>query len=258
MACEFSRRGGVVKMQSKSVSASTTGAVVVKPDAGYTGLDQVSVAQVKVQEKTAAPSTSQQIFTPDNGFTGLSKVTVGAIKLQGKVVIPSASQQTVKPDAGYNGLSQVVVGGVKLQSKTVTAGTVQQTVTPDSGYTGLSQVIINPPSGQTVKKITATVAGDAKNYLDISNTAGISDILAVYVCASISYARLSDGQIYSAAYFKDANATNGAMVKTTGNGISALLPTAVGVSLVSGNIRVQVAVPNIFLYADYNVCIYGT
>ena len=208
MACEFSRRGGVVKMQSKSVSASTTAPVVVKPDAGYTGLDQVSVAQVKLQEKSVTPSTSQQIFTPDSGFTGLSKVTVGAIKLQGKVVIPSASQQTVKPDAGYNGLSQVVVGGVKLQSKTVTAG--------------------------------------------------ISDILAVYVCASISYARLSDGQIYSAAYFKDANATNGAMVKTTDNGISALLPTAVGVSLVSGNIRVQVAVPNIFLYADYSVCIYGT
>ena len=179
-------------MQSKSVSASTTGAVVVKPDAGYTGLDQVSVVQVKLQEKSVTPSTSQQIFTPD------------------------------------------------------------------SGYTGLSQVLINPPSGQTVKKITATVAGDAKNYLDISNTAGISDILAVYVCASISYARLSDGQIYSAAYFKDANATNGAMVKTTDNGISALLPTAVGVSLVSGNIRVQVAVPNIFLYADYSVCIYGT
>ena len=54
MACEFSRRGGVVKMQSKSVSASTTGAVVVKPDAGYTGLDQVSVAQVERLQRIAS------------------------------------------------------------------------------------------------------------------------------------------------------------------------------------------------------------
>ena len=97
MACEFSRRGGVVKMQSKSVSASTTAPVVVKPDAGYTGLDQVSVAQVKLQEKSVTPSTSQQIFTPDSGFTGLSKVTVNQVLLQDRTITPASLPYTVSP-----------------------------------------------------------------------------------------------------------------------------------------------------------------
>lgn len=76
MACEFSRRGGVVKLQKKTVSASATGKVNVTPDAGYTALSDVEVNQIQLQSKSLLPSSLPYTFSPDATYVGLKNAVV--------------------------------------------------------------------------------------------------------------------------------------------------------------------------------------
>lgn len=165
MACEFSRRGGVVKMQSKAVNASTTGAVKVSADTGYTGLSEVTVNQVMVQEKTATPSAAQQTFTPDSGYAGISKMTVNAAPLQTRSVTPSSSQQVITPGSGYIGMSKVTVAGVTTYKRwsyntngsNVTATSI--TIPNTNGLTSVFSVQImgdGTPSGYVSSVSVAT------------------------------------------------------------------------------------------------------
>lgn len=76
MACEFSRRGGVVKLQKKTVSASTTGKVNVLPDPGYTALSGVDVNQIQLQSKSILPGSLPYTFSPDANYDGLGSAVV--------------------------------------------------------------------------------------------------------------------------------------------------------------------------------------
>lgn len=109
MACEFSRRGGVVKLQKKTVSASTTGKVNVLPDAGYTALSGVDVNQIRLQHKNVYAATTTKTVTPDSGYDGLSSVWIGGVGLQSKSLVPSQLPYTFYPDSGYDGLSSATV-----------------------------------------------------------------------------------------------------------------------------------------------------
>lgn len=160
-----------VTLQSKRVSASTSGVTVVTPDSGYDGLSEVRVNMILRQAKTATPGASQQVISPDSGYQGLSQVTVegdadlvpaniksgveifgvagsyapASVNLQSKSVSPSTSAQTVTPDTGYDGLSQVEVAAARLQTLTgsnaITPTTQDQIVTKtSSSYYGLFSV----------------------------------------------------------------------------------------------------------------------
>lgn len=145
-------------LQSKRVSALTSGPLTVTPDSGYDGLSQVIVNMILRQAKTVTPGTADQTVSPDSGYQGLSSVTVegdadlvaGNIKngvsifgvqgsyspsfqLQQKSVSPSTSQQVVSPDSGYDGLSQVTVAAIQTQTKSCTPSASQQQITPASG-----------------------------------------------------------------------------------------------------------------------------
>ena len=158
-------------LQSKRVSASTSGVTVVTPDSGYDGLSEVRVNMILRQAKTATPGASQQVISPDSGYQGLSQVTVegdadlvagniksgveifgvagsyapASVNLQSKSVSPSTTAQTVTPDTGYDGLSSVEVAAARLQTLTgsnaITPTTQDQIVTKtSSSYYGLFSV----------------------------------------------------------------------------------------------------------------------
>ena len=145
-------------LQSKRVSALTSGPLTVGPDSGYDGLSQVIVNMILRQAKTVTPGAADQTVSPDSGYQGLSSVTVegdanlvpgnsksgvsifdiqGSYEgvtpsLQSKSVSPSSSQQVVTPDSGYDGLSQVTVAGAPLQTRTVTPSAEGLTVEKSS------------------------------------------------------------------------------------------------------------------------------
>ena len=169
-------------LQSKRVSAKTTGPTYVTPDTGYDGLSQVIVNMITRQAKTVTPGTADQTVSPDSGYQGLSSVTVegdadlvaGNIKngvtifgvtgnyapasvvTQEKSVTPTASQQVVTPDSGKY-LSKVTVAAAPLETKSVTPSAAQQTINPSSGKIGMSQVTVAAAPLET-KTVTPTAA----------------------------------------------------------------------------------------------------
>lgn len=76
MACEFSRRGGVVTLQEKTVTASASVAVSVSPDSGYNGLSKVTVNQVLLQDRTITPATLPYTVSPTGSYVGLRRATI--------------------------------------------------------------------------------------------------------------------------------------------------------------------------------------
>lgn len=76
MACEFSRRGGVVTLQEKTVTASASGAVSVSPDSGYNGLSKVTVNQVLLQDRTITPASLPYTVSPTGSYVGLRRATI--------------------------------------------------------------------------------------------------------------------------------------------------------------------------------------
>lgn len=205
-------------LQSKRVSALTSGPLTVGPDSGYDGLSQVIVNMILRQAKTVTPGTADQTVSPDSGYQGLSSVTVegdadlvpGNIKngvsifgiqgsyegvtpsLQSKSVSPSSSQQVVTPDSGYDGLSQVTVAGAPLQTRTVTPSAEGLTVQKSSSsYYGLFKVNVNGDENlvaENIKKdvsifgVTGTYegSGEATNgsLIEISCSSNIDQVTA--------------------------------------------------------------------------------
>ena len=76
MACEFSRRGGVVTLQEKTVTASASGAVSVSPDSGYNGLSKVTVNQVLLQDRTITPASLPYTVSHTGSYVGLRRATI--------------------------------------------------------------------------------------------------------------------------------------------------------------------------------------
>ena len=203
-------------LQSKRVSALTSGPLTVGPDSGYDGLSQVIVNMILRQAKTVTPGTADQTVSPDSGYSGLSSVTVegdadlvaGNIKngvsifgvqgsyegvtpsLQSKSVSPSSSQQVVTPDSGYDGLSQVTVAGAPLQTRTVTPTAEGLTVQKSSSsYYGLFKVNVNGDenlvaanikSGVEIFGVTGTYEGDIINgsLIEVTCSSNIDQVTA--------------------------------------------------------------------------------
>lgn len=154
--------------QIKSVTLSNNNYTTdITPDSGKV-LSKVSVTvSVPLQSKTTAPTKSQQIIKADAAYGGLSQVTVDAIP--DEYIIPSGSQNiTANGTYDVTEKASVVVNvdtAKPEQTKTVDLAMASgdQVVTPDSGKV-LTQVTINKPS--------TLVAGNIKSGVSIGGVTG--------------------------------------------------------------------------------------
>jgi hypothetical protein len=159
--------GGAATIVPKSI---TNNGVYNASSDSADGYDPVTVnVQPSLQSKSVNPTTSQQVITPDNGYDGLDEVTVAAMRLQSKTVSPSTSQQTISPDNDKDGLSSVVINAMQLQSKNIAPTTSSQTILPDANKDGLSSVIV---SGVTAAIDNNIVAGNIKKDVQILGVTG--------------------------------------------------------------------------------------
>lgn len=123
-----------------------------------------SAAEVTLQSKTVTPSKSTQEVKADAGYTGLDKVTVSPIP--GEYIIPSGTK-TITENGTHDATAYASVSvnvpskTPVLQEKTVTPTTDAQAVTADSGYDGLSKVTVNamPTADQALPTITVDNSG---------------------------------------------------------------------------------------------------
>lgn len=162
-------------LQEKTITPSATEQKVIA-DVGYAGLDQVTVAPVPTEEKTA---TSNGEVTPSTGKF-LSKVLVNVPAttptLQEKTATPTTTTQNISPDSGYDGLSNVRISAIQTETKTVTPTTSVQDVTPTSGKyfskvtvnavpteekTATSNGEVTPSTGKFLSKVTVNIPATA-------------------------------------------------------------------------------------------------
>lgn len=95
-----------VKLEEQSISAITTGDLVIEPSKGYDGLGKVVVSKVTSNVDTDIKAENIREGVNILGVEGTFK---GSPILQEKEVVPNKETQNVIPDDGYNGLSKVIV-----------------------------------------------------------------------------------------------------------------------------------------------------
>lgn len=257
-------------LQSKRVSALTSGPLTVRPDSGYDGLSQVIVNMILRQAKTVTPGAADQTVSPDSGYSGLSSVTVegdadlvaGNIKngvsifgvqgsyegvtpsLQSKSVSPSSSQQVVTPDSGYDGLSQVTVAGAPLQTRTVTPSAEGLTVEKSSSsWYGLLRVNVNGDenlvaanikSGVEIFGVTGTYEGSGGptngSLIEVTCSSNIDSVTAT-VNGHTYTAYMSGNKAYITIPYSDTTAARTCTLKGYASGTQV---TSANVSMAAG------------------------
>lgn len=257
-------------LQSKRVSALTSGPLTVGPDSGYDGLSQVIVNMILRQAKTVTPGAADQTVSPDSGYQGLSSVTVegdadlvpGNIKngvsifgvqgsyegvtpsLQSKSVSPSSSQQVVTPDSGYDGLSQVTVAGAPLQTRTVTPTAEGLTVEKSSSsWYGLLRVNVNGDenlvasnikSGVEIFGVTGTYEGSGGptngSLIEVTCSSNIDSVTAT-VNGHTYTAYMSGNKAYITIPYSDTTAARTCTLKGYASGTQV---TSANVSMAAG------------------------
>ncbi len=109
---------------------------------------EISKTPGRLQEKSAKAGASPVEVTADAGFYGLEKVTVDSIRLQEKSVDVQNTVQDVVADENYTALSRVSVAGYPTQEKTVTI-TGDASIEPDPGYKAMTKVDIKVDAGMS-------------------------------------------------------------------------------------------------------------
>lgn len=92
--------------------------------------DVGGTSEVNNQDKTVDPTTSKQTIKPDAGYTGLNKVTVNAAAIDTvSPVTPTTSAQTINPGTGKLGIASVTVNAVTSAiDANITAGNIKKDV----------------------------------------------------------------------------------------------------------------------------------
>lgn len=113
-------------IQAKGVSVPSS----AKLDTYDTYVGQIQQGSAPVlQSKNATPSTSQQVVQPDAGYDGLEKVTISAIQTETKTATPTTSQQDVNHSTGKY-MTKVTIAGVTAAiDSNIQAGNIKNGVT---------------------------------------------------------------------------------------------------------------------------------
>lgn len=122
---------------------------VITTEMGYDGISQVTIQDVKLQNKTINATKDQQVVTTDvEDAWGLEQVTVEGYvpNLQAKIVTELTTKTgTISADDSYDGLASVTINKVRMEDRTVDPTREGQTVQKtDEDAFGLNSVAINP------------------------------------------------------------------------------------------------------------------
>lgn len=151
--------GGNYRLQAKSVTP-TKSEQVVDNDAGYYGLDTVTVAPIPdaYQDVTDVDATAADVLANKTIVTANGTVTAGTMPNRGAVsqTLTTSSKSYTIPAGYHNGAGKVQI---VTETQTATPSTTTQNITPSTGKV-LEKVTVNPiPSnyGDAANK-TATAA----------------------------------------------------------------------------------------------------
>ena len=163
-------------VNEKEVDISNFNNNIIKPDAGYIGINQLNITNInaniiksgatilgvtgtyvgdpeQLQEINVNPSASTQVILPDENHFAISKVTVNAVN--------SSADPNIIPGNIKSGKTILGVTGTVIESKTsplqVNPNTTQQSFYPASqqGYTGFSSVTVNAVTSNIDNSITS-------------------------------------------------------------------------------------------------------
>ena len=106
----------IVNNQKKSANATSSAAVTLKPDSGYTGLSEATVTPILQAKSANCTSTAAVVLTPDNCKCGLSKATVTPVTETRTHNVTSNGTTTVSVNSGKVGMTKVTVNTSVISS----------------------------------------------------------------------------------------------------------------------------------------------
>ena len=192
-------------------TASGGGSVIVTetPDSHGGTIIDIDAEVVKLQSKTVSPSTTSQTVTPDTaqGYTGLSSVTVNAMPT-GTAGTPTATKGTVQQHSveitpSVTNTAGYISGGTKTGNPvTVTASELV------SGSTTLSSN--NTYDVTNYASVVVSVSGSSKN---VQVAAGVNRVNTTSYTAitgqSITVSTTGTYDVYWTGYRSSTGGTNG-------------------------------------------------
>lgn len=150
-------------------------------DSGEVSAKMAELKEVKLQKRynIKAKKNETVVVKPDEGFDGLSEVTVAPLRLRARYVSPTTVNQEIRAGDGFDGLDLVQINAIGLQDKTVTAKNVTQFITADEGYDGLGYVTVNPVQSnvQEALKVNEVEPQAFSSFNSSSQEYGMNDTL---------------------------------------------------------------------------------
>lgn len=208
----------IVNNQKKSANATSSAAVTLKPDSGYTGLSEATVTPILQAKNANCTSAAAVVLTPDSGYCGLSKATVTPVTETRTHNVSSNGTTTVNVSSGKVGMTKVTVNTNVLSalngwrtlhySQEWGSGSVTLTKTftcPANKYSILDLQVLQASAGSysnlsvTGAGLSATVIQHTENHnpmngqvnvivnnfvIRITNTSGVQQTATVKINAS--------------------------------------------------------------------------
>lgn len=127
----------------QKVCCPSTEDIIITPDEGYDGIDQIVIQATPLEETTVMPMRRTQYITPSEEAVGLSSVEVKPVTNDiDENIIPSNIKKNVEILGVVGTLEEKL--DPKLEEKRVSASASKEVaVTPSSEYDALSKVVVN-------------------------------------------------------------------------------------------------------------------
>ena len=154
----------------QKVCCPSTEDIIITPDEGFDGIDQIVIQATPLEETTVMPMRRTQVITPSEEAVGLSSVEVKPVTNDiDENIIPSNIKKNVEILGVVGTLEEKV--DPKLEEKRVSASASKEVaVTPSSEYDALSKVIVNKVTHEIDSDIIPTNIREGVNILGVDGT----------------------------------------------------------------------------------------